>query len=87
MTWSLSIRALHRWVSVLFAAIVGALFVTLGLGGEPPEWVYLLPLAPLALLLATGLYLFGLPYAARRRSHPRRERAQPHAAPAEKSGR
>jgi len=34
---------------------------------EPAEWVYLLPLLPLFLLLATGLYLFVLPYAAKRR--------------------
>lgn len=30
-------------------------------------WVAYLPLFPLALLLLTGLYLFALPYTARRR--------------------
>jgi hypothetical protein len=32
-----------------------------------PAWVTYSPLLPLALLLLTGLYLFVLPYAARRR--------------------
>lgn len=47
-------------------AVIGC-FVALGLG-EPPEWVFYLPLPPLFGLLFTGLYLFVLPYAARRRS-------------------
>jgi hypothetical protein len=36
--------------------------------GQPPAWVTYAPLLPLALLLFSGLYLFALPYAARRRS-------------------
>ena len=60
------IRQTHRWVSVIFAAIVAAIFVTLGLGREPVQWVYFVPLAPLAVLMLTGLYMFVLPYAARR---------------------
>ena len=32
---------------------------------EPIVWVSYVPLAPLALLLFTGLYLFVLPYAAK----------------------
>ena len=35
---------------------------------EPIVWVSYVPLAPLALLLFTGLYLFVLPYAAKWRS-------------------
>jgi len=35
--------------------------------GEPPLWLTYSPLLPLALLLFTGLYLFVLPYAVRRR--------------------
>jgi hypothetical protein len=35
----------------------------LGVGKEPAEWVYFLPLFPLFLLLPTGLYMFVLPYA------------------------
>jgi hypothetical protein len=36
--------------------------------GQPPEWITYSPLLPLALLLFSGLYLFVLPYTARRRS-------------------
>jgi hypothetical protein len=45
-----------------FTVVVIANFVAFGIG-EPPAWLYLLPLLPLALLLLTGLYLFVLPYA------------------------
>lgn len=38
---------------------------------EPLIWVSYVPLFPLAVLLLTGLYLFSLPYLARRRA-PRR---------------
>ena len=34
----------------------------------PPPWITYSPLPPLALLLFTGLYMFVLPYAIRRRS-------------------
>lgn len=56
------VRQIHRWVSIAFVAVVIAIFATLGLGNEPAQWVYLLPLAPLAFLALTGLYLFALPY-------------------------
>ncbi|MEO3999615.1 hypothetical protein [Mesorhizobium sp. CAU 1732] len=65
MNWNYWIRKIHRWVSIIFTAIVTAIFVALGVGTEPAEWVYFLPLAPLFLLLASGLYLFVLPYAAK----------------------
>lgn len=65
MTWSKAIRQLHRWLSILFTLVVAGIFLALGLGREPAEWVYFLPLAPLALLFASGLYMFVLPYAAR----------------------
>jgi ABC-type polysaccharide/polyol phosphate export permease len=66
MKWNIWIRQFHRWVSIIFTAIVIAIFIALGLGKEPAEWVYFLPLLPLALLLLTGLYMFVLPYATRR---------------------
>jgi hypothetical protein len=47
---------------MLFTAVVAGIFATLGLGGQPAEWVYFLPLAPLALLMLSGIYLFALPY-------------------------
>ncbi len=61
-------RQTHRWLSIIFTFIVAAIFITLGMGIEPAEWVYFTPLAPLALLLVTGLYMFVLPYAVRWRS-------------------
>lgn len=65
MNWNDWIRQIHRCVSIIFAAVVAAIFVTLGVGKQPAEWVYLLPLLPLFVLLATGLYMFVLPYATR----------------------
>jgi ABC-type polysaccharide/polyol phosphate export permease len=64
MNWSKWVRQVHRWTSMVFAAIVAAIFIALGMGREPAEWVYFLPLFPLFVLLATGLYRFVLPYAA-----------------------
>jgi hypothetical protein len=64
------IRQFHRWTSIVFTITVIANFVALGMGGgmPPPPWVTYSPLAPLALLLFTGLYMFALPYAVRWRS-------------------
>lgn len=59
------VRPFHRWTSIAFTLVVATIFAALGLGGEPAQWVYYLPLIPLALLLFTGLYLFALPYAVR----------------------
>lgn len=68
MNWNRLIRQTHRWLSIVFTLTVVANFVAIGLGqGEPPAWVTYSPLPPLFLLLFTGLYLFVLPYAARRR--------------------
>jgi len=65
MTWNAWIRPLHRWTSIVFVAVVAAIFIALGLGKQPVQWVYYVPLAPLALLALTGLYMFVLPYSAR----------------------
>ena len=61
------IRQAHRWVSIVFTVTVAANFVALARGGTPPAWITYAPLLPLALLLFSGLYLFALPYLARRR--------------------
>ena len=66
MTWNNRIRQLHRWLSIVFTVTVIANFVAMA-RGTPPAWVTYAPLLPLALLLFTGLYLFALPYVARRR--------------------
>jgi hypothetical protein len=59
------IRKTHRAVSMLFTATVIANFVAMS-QGTPPAWITYSPLLPLALLLLTGLYLFALPYLAKR---------------------
>lgn len=61
------IRQLHRWVSIAFVAVVLAIFATLGLGRQPAQWVYYVPLLPLAFLALSGVYMFFLPYVARGR--------------------
>jgi hypothetical protein len=68
LNWSKAIRQIHRWLSMIFTAVVVGIFVSLGAGVQPAVWVYYLPLLPLALLMFSGLYLFVLPYAARWRS-------------------
>ena len=62
-TW---IRQIHRWLSIAFTVTVIVTFIALA-QKEPVVWVSYVPLLPLALLLLTGLYLFVLPYAAKRR--------------------
>jgi len=68
MNWSKWVRQFHRWVSIAFTMTVIANIVALSTGeGQPPDWITYSPLPPLAFLVFTGLYLFVLPYAARRR--------------------
>jgi len=69
MAWSKWIRQGHRWVSIIFTLTVVANFVALGMG-KPAAWFYYLPLPPLFLLLFSGLYMFALPYVARRGGRP-----------------
>ena len=61
------VRQIHRWTAVLFTVTVVATTVALA-QEDPLVWVSYLPLIPLALLFFTGLYLFVLPYLARRRA-------------------
>ena len=70
MSWNHWIRQFHRWVSIIFTLTVIANFVALARSGgaQPPPWITYSPLPPLFLLLFSGLYLFVLPYVARRRS-------------------
>lgn len=67
------IRQFHRWMSITFTVTVIATFIALA-QKEPIVWVSYVPLAPLALLLFSGLYLFALPYLAKwrgaRLNHP-----------------
>jgi ABC-type polysaccharide/polyol phosphate export permease len=50
-------------MALLFVIVVAGIFTALGTGQKPVQWVYYLPLLPLALLALTGIYLFVLPYA------------------------
>jgi hypothetical protein len=67
MNWNHWIRQTHRWLSIAFTATVIANFVTLAQGRQI-AWITYAPLFPLAFLLFSGLYMFVLPYASRRRS-------------------
>ncbi len=68
------VRQLHRWVSIVFTLTVIANFVVMALRpGQPPGWVTYSPLLPLFVLLFTGLYMFVLPYATKRRNTHRAE--------------
>ena len=66
MTWSMWIRQAHRWLAIIFTIIVAAIFIILGTGLRPDQWVYYAPLPPLFLLMFSGLYMFFLPYVQRR---------------------
>ena len=62
MNWSAWMRQGHRWLSIIFTVVVAGIFLALGLGHQPAEWVYFLPLFPLALMMVSGLYMFALPH-------------------------
>ena len=66
MTLSQWIRQIHRWLAILFTLTVIANFAMRAFG-EPPAWITYSPLPPLFLMLFSGLYMFFLPYRARRR--------------------
>ena len=61
------IRQFHRWLAIVFTVTVIVTFVALA-QEDPVVWISYTPLLPLALLLSTGLYLFVLPYVAKRRA-------------------
>ena len=66
MNWNQLIRQTHRWLSIAFTITVIANFAAMT-QGTPPAWITYSPLLPLFLLLFSGLYLFALPYVAKRR--------------------
>ena len=68
MSFSQFMRQGHRWLSILFTLAVIANFAAMAVVGQPPMWIVYAPLPPLFLMLASGLYLFALPYVARRRA-------------------
>jgi hypothetical protein len=66
LNWSRWIRQTHRWLSIVFTAAVIANGVMVAQGKYSAR-MGLTAVFPMALLLMTGLYLFVLPYVARRR--------------------
>jgi hypothetical protein len=67
MHWSKWIRLSHRWLAIIFTTtVIAATFAAVG-GQEADSWLYYLPLPPLFLMMLSGLYLFVLPYATKRR--------------------
>ena len=66
MNWNKWIRQFHRWMSIAFTVAVVVTAVALA-QKNPVLWGSYVPLAPLALLALTGLYLFVLPYVAGKR--------------------
>src|SRR5439155_21786466 len=65
-TISRLIRQSHRWLAALFTLTVIANFAAMT-RGQPPTWITYSPLPPLFLLMFSGLYMFALPYVAKRR--------------------
>ena len=66
MRANIVIRQTHRWLSILFTLAVVAIFAAMAVT-TPPQWLFYTPLPFLFLLIPTGLYLFALPYMARRK--------------------
>lgn len=69
-SWS---RQFHRWISAVFMLMVLAniaINITGGGGETVGLWVGLATLFPLVLLMVSGLYLFVLPYRAKRPARP-----------------
>mgnify|MGYP000844098360 CR=1 FL=1 len=60
------IRQFHRWTSVAFTLAVLLNIAALMLQ-QQAVWIGFLALAPLIVLMLTGLYMFALPYVATRR--------------------
>lgn len=74
VNWSTWIRRVHRWLSIAFTLAVIANLVALARHTQA-LWIGLLALFPLILLLASGLYLFVLPYVTKWRARGRIGRA------------
>lgn len=70
MNWNKWIRQAHRWLSLVFTVVV-VINIVASVMGAHADLVGLMAAVPLLLLLPTGLYLFVLPYTAKRRSGER----------------
>lgn len=55
------LRQGHRWLGMFFTLTVLANFAAMAIMGQPPAWITYAPLAPLALIIPSGVYLFFRP--------------------------
>lgn len=67
MTFKDWIRQIHRWLGITLTVTILMNFVAMAFGAPPAVIVYA-PLAPLGLLVISGLYMFALCYGSRGRS-------------------
>lgn len=55
------VRQGHRWLGMFFTLTVLANFAAMAIMAQPPAWLTYAPLAPLALIIPSGIYLFFRP--------------------------
>ena len=65
MNMSKMIRTSHRWLGMSLIVLTIINVIAFSMGYAIP-WLYYLPLLPLFLLMASGLYMFVLPYLGKR---------------------
>lgn len=70
-------RQAHRWLAIAFTLLVIGNFVA-WIDGPPPQWLTYAPLAPLLLMMLTGLALLVQHYAAAARVAPRSMQRERH---------
>jgi hypothetical protein len=71
MKFNKLMRILHRWTSAVFVlTVIGGTYAA-ATGIDQSSILYYLPLVPLFVLLATGLYMFVLHYSAKLRGSAR----------------
>ena len=58
MNFNRTVRIWHRWLGLAFTLAVLANFVAIAIVGEPPAWITYAPLAPLSLIIPSGMYMF-----------------------------
>ena len=66
---------MHRWMAIAFTAGFIVNIIAMSAGEPPAFWVYLVVLVPLFILFPSGLYMFVLPYIAKRRGRSGRVEA------------
>jgi len=72
MNFNQWVRQIHRWLAIVFTLTVVANFVAMAMGPVPAVITYS-PLPPLLFMLLTGLYMFALPYLAKRRKESKEQ--------------